>query len=209
MGIRKKQVREIKVVPEQTKAKIPRQIRFAKDALRKAREEGKAVVWIDETMFTRKVWEQKEWSARCQNFEVSQEDLKITTKAFIGGICEGAGLVHYELEDFSIDKEKFWKFVTRLKEKMKGRAFVMYLDNLKVHTCNDSKEFLEEAGVECVWAPCYSPDYNAIELYFSQLKYLVKRARLREMIRREVPTYEDLVEEAVDKIEVEKIDKCV
>ena len=71
LNVKKKKVREIKIIPERTKERIPRQIRFARDALRKALEEGKNIVWLDEAMFTRKTWDEQEWSAKKKNFQVS------------------------------------------------------------------------------------------------------------------------------------------
>ena len=45
-------VRSTKVVPASSRALVPRQIRFARDALKKAIGEGTHVVWVDETMLT-------------------------------------------------------------------------------------------------------------------------------------------------------------
>ena len=93
------------------------------------------IVWIDETMFTRKTFHDKEWSNKKANFLVNQQSLQIKSKAFIGGICHGKGLVHYEIHDQSINKEKFWTFIKKLKKKMKGQKWILYMDNLKVHSC--------------------------------------------------------------------------
>ena len=98
---------------------------------------------------------------------MNQFDLAIKTQAFIGGICSGRGLVHYELHDRSIDKEKFWSYCLALKKKMGKRPWVLYLDNFRVHTSEDSIKFLDEEDIPCIWAPIYSPEYNPIELYFS------------------------------------------
>ena len=140
---------------------------------------------------------------------MDQYALNIKTRAFIGGICAGLGLVHYDLQDKSIDREKFFVFCRRLKARMGARPWVMYLDNLKVHTSIDSATFLAEEGIECIWAPLYSPDYNAIEFYFSQMKHWVKRARLNDMLERRKRTYDDYVAEAADKIDNEKVDGVI
>ena len=77
---------------------------------------------------------------------------------------------------------------------MKGKKWVLYQDNLRVHTNEDSKKFLEENGIEYVFAPVYSPELNAIEFYFSQLKDRVKKAILKAMIDGISHNYEDLVQ---------------
>ena len=93
--------------------------------------------------------------------------MEIKTKAFIGAISTDLGLIHYELHDKSINKERYWAFLMQLKKKMKGRKWIMYQDNLKVHTCEESIKFFEEQGIENLFSPVYSPEKNAIEFYFS------------------------------------------
>ena len=115
--------------------------------------------------------------------------------------------MYYELHDRSIDKEKFWSYCLALKKKMGKRPWVLYLDNLRVHTSEDSVKFLDKEGIPCIWAPLYSPEYNPIELYFSQLKHWVKKARLRGMLQKQPVDYQALVAEAVAKIPRETIDK--
>ena len=136
-------------------------------------------------------------------------DLDISTKAFLGGISQGRGLVHYVLHDKSIDKPKFMAFLKELKNKMVGCPWILYLDNLKVHTCRDTVTFMEEEGIKYILSPVYSPELNAIEFYFSQLKDNVKKARLKAMISGYKPTYELLVENAVKKIKKEVVDECI
>ena len=117
--------------------------------------------------------------------------------------------MYYELHDRSIDRPKYKEFLKRLQEKMAGRPWVLYQDNLKVHCSEESKEFMEEAGISCIWAPFYSPEHNAIEFFFSQLKRQVKKRRLAAMVRGRKPTYEELVASALPDIPIEKIDNCI
>ena len=117
--------------------------------------------------------------------------------------------MHWELHDRSIDRPKYKDFLKRLQKKMAGRPSVLYQDNLKVHCCEESTSFMEEAGIEYIWAPYYSPEYNAIEFFFSQLKRQVKKRRLAAMVRGRKPTYKELVTASLPDIEIEKIDNCI
>ena len=47
------------------------------------------------------------------------------------------------LEDKSIDKPKFWNFLTGLKRKMGDKPWVLYLDNLRVHTSQETVAFMD------------------------------------------------------------------
>ena len=92
-------------------------------------------------------------------------------------------MIYWELHDRSITKEKFWSYLESLKKRMRGRPWILYLDNLKVHTCEESKVLMEKLGIDYVWAPVYSPELNAIEFYFSLLKGKVRKDRLAAMVR--------------------------
>ena len=209
LGIKRKKVREGKAAPEKSKDYIRRQTRFAKDFLEQALKEKREIVWLDDTMFTRPLFQDTEWSARKTNFGVNQFTLQVTTKAFIGAISAEQGMVYYELYDKSINKPKFWAYLETLKKKMRGRDWILYLDNLKVHTCQESREYMEKLGIRWVWAPVYSPELNAIEFYFSFLKARVKRQRLQDMVREKKVSYDELVAKAVNEIGKEKIENCV
>ena len=52
------------------------------------------------------------------------------------------------------------------------------MDSLPVHRGEEVQTVMDELDIEVMWAPKYSPDYNPIELVFSQIKALMKRLRL-------------------------------
>ena len=71
LGIKRKKVHEGKEAPVKSRDYIRRQTRFAKDFLKEALDEGKEIVWLDETMFTRPQYQDQEWSARRTNFQLN------------------------------------------------------------------------------------------------------------------------------------------
>jgi transposase len=58
---------------------------------------------------------------------------------------------------------------------------VVVLDNLSSHKRARVREAIEGAGCTLVFLPPYSPDLNPIELAFSKLKGLLRKAGLRTM----------------------------
>lgn len=60
---------------------------------------------------------------------------------------------------------------------------VVILDNLSVHKTPAARQAIEAAGCQLRFLPAYSPDFNPIELIFSQLK-----AHLRTVAARTVET---------------------
>ena len=57
--------------------------------------------------------------------------------------------------------------------------FVM--DNLPAHKLQAVREAIERAGAELRFLPPYSPDFNPIELAFSKIKALLKKAAARTL----------------------------
>lgn len=72
---------------------------------------------------------------------------------------------------------------------------IVIMDNLPAHRIAAAHQEIEAAGAKLVFLPPYSPDFNPIELAFSKIKALLKRAAAR--------TVEDLwlaIREAIDAI---------
>lgn len=72
---------------------------------------------------------------------------------------------------------------------------IVVCDNLSCHKVAGAREAVEAAGAQLLHLPPYSPDLNPIELAFSKLKALLRKAAAR--------TFDALVEalaEAIPKI---------
>ena len=51
------------------------------------------------------------------------------------------------------------------------------MDNLRVHSSEKSKKFMQELGIRYIFNLTYAPDYNPIELVFSKIKQKFKTLR--------------------------------
>lgn len=56
---------------------------------------------------------------------------------------------------------------------------VVVMDNLLAHKVSDAREVMEKVGARLLFRPPYSPDFNPIEMTFSKLKVLIRRAAAR------------------------------
>jgi len=56
---------------------------------------------------------------------------------------------------------------------------ILVMDNLSAHKDREALLLLEEAGVKVRFLPAYSPDYNPIELMWSKVKALLRKAGAR------------------------------
>ena len=79
-----------------------------------------------------------------------------------------------------------------------GHCVVM--DNLAAHRVAGVRELIEATGARLLYLPPYSPDFNPIEMAFSKLKALLKKAAART-----VTDLWDAIAAAIDAI---KPDEC-
>ena len=56
------------------------------------------------------------------------------------------------------------------------------MDNLRVHKTRDVIALMQALNMEWIFNVPYSPDYNAIEFVFSQVKKVFKELKLQSLI---------------------------
>ena len=56
---------------------------------------------------------------------------------------------------------------------------IVVMDNLPAHKVAGIRQAIEAAGVTLLYLPPYSPDFNPIEMAFSKLKALLRKAAAR------------------------------
>ena len=56
---------------------------------------------------------------------------------------------------------------------------IVVMDNLPAHKISGLREAIEKLGAQLVFLPPYSPDFNPIEMAFSKLKALLRKAAAR------------------------------
>lgn len=58
---------------------------------------------------------------------------------------------------------------------------VVVMDNLPAHKISGVRETIEKVGARLLYLPPYSPDFNPIEMAFSKLKALLRKAAARSI----------------------------
>ena len=56
---------------------------------------------------------------------------------------------------------------------------IVVMDNMRSHHTQAVKDLLEQAGVQYLYLPPYSPDLNPIEKMWSKLKTFLRKAKVR------------------------------
>lgn len=77
---------------------------------------------------------------------------------------------------------------------------IVIMDNLPAHTVSGIREMIEAADARLLYLPPYSPDFNPIEMAFSKLKALLRKAAAR--------TRDELDDAIASAIEKYPADQC-
>ena len=91
------------------------------------------------------------------------------------------GMTSPMVVDDTINGELFLAYVEQELVKTLKEGDIVVMDNLSSHKVSGEKEAIESAGAQVVYLPPYSPDFNLIEMVFSKLKTMLRKAKLRTM----------------------------
>ena len=100
------------------------------------------------------------------------------TTTFIAGLRHD-GIIAPFVIDGPIDGTSFLDYVVKVLVLELRPGDVVILDNLSSHKGEAIKAAIEAAGATLMFLPPYSPDLNPIELMFSKLKTLLRKAAER------------------------------
>ena len=81
--------------------------------------------------------------------------------------------------DGAMNGETFIQYIRQFLAPTLTPGDVVIMDNLPVHKVAGVKQAIEAAGATLEFLPAYSPDLNPIEMVFSKLKALLRKAKER------------------------------
>lgn len=90
-----------------------------------------------------------------------------------------SGMVAPMVLDGPINGDWFEAYVRHVLAPTLRPGDIVVMDNLSSHKRVAARELIEAAGAELRFLPPYSPDFNPIEMAFSKLKALLRKAAER------------------------------
>jgi len=97
------------------------------------------------------------------------------TTTFIG-VLGVRGMEAPLVIDGTVNGDRFVAYVRRHLVPTLRRGDIVVMDNLSSHKRVEVRQAIEAAGCQLVYLPPYSPDLNPIELAFSKLKSMLRKA---------------------------------
>ena len=207
--IEKRKLRWYKTPKELDPEKAEKLLAKMKRELAKAKKDGYRVVYIDETMFTRKTCPDKEWCLPNQNMAVDLAKLEEPTLALLCGVSKEKGVEHFQVFEHSVNVDKFTEYLDGLRAANPDAKIALFMDNLSAHTSERAKKAMRDHGFRYIYNVPYSPDYNPIELVFSQIKSYFKALRAKKFIGQLQDCHEAVVVKSVMKVKKGNVVKCV
>ena len=136
------------------------------------------LVFLDETAAKTNMTRSHGYAPRGERLYGEAPYRRWQTSTFVGAM-RATGFVAPLVVDGAVTSELFLAYVEQvlLKELVPGDVVVM--DNLNCHTQAAVREAIEAAGCRVLYQPPYSPEFNPIELAFSKLKRLLRKAAAR------------------------------
>lgn len=116
------------------------------------------------------------------------------TTTFVGGLTLD-GVTAPMTIDGAMTGAAFLAYVEQVLVPTLAPGDIVVLDNLPAHKPAAIREAIEAAGVVMLFLPPYSPEFNPIELAFSKIKALLRKAAART-----VHCLWDAIPDAIDAI---------
>ena len=114
-----------------------------KAELDQARDDGYKIIFIDETMLTRKAVQKFEWSKKKENAVVDEKLLQDKTRALLMGISHEEGVEQCKIFDKSVNTDKFLHYLDRVREENGEMKVCLFMDNLSCHRTHRARERME------------------------------------------------------------------
>jgi transposase len=75
----------------------------------------------------------------------------------------------------AFNRQRFLAFIQRVLKPWLKRGAIVVMDNLPFHKSPEVVDAIRSTGAEVLYLPPYSPDFNPIELWWADLKRVLRR----------------------------------
>lgn len=136
------------------------------------------MIFIDETGASTKMARLRGRAARGERCRASVPHGHWKTTTFTAGL-RLSGLTAPMVLDGAMNGPAFLAYVEQVLAPDLAPGDIVVMDNLPAHKVAGVRQAIEAAGATLLYLPPYSPDFNPIEMAFSKLKAILRKAAAR------------------------------
>ena len=136
------------------------------------------MIFIDETGANTKMARLRGWAPKGERCRAAIPHGHWKTTTFTAGLRLD-GIAAPMLLDGPMHGAAFRAYVERVLVPDLSPGDIVVMDNLPAHKVAGIRQAIEAAGAHLLYLPPYSPDFNPIEMAFSKLKALLRKAAAR------------------------------
>ena len=136
------------------------------------------LVFIDETGASTKMARLRGRAPRGERCRAAVPHGHWKTTTFTAGLRLG-GLVAPMVLDGPMNGDAFRAYVEQILVPELNKGDVVIMDNLPAHKVGAIRTMSEDAGARLLYLPPYSPDFNPIEMAYSKLNAMLRKASAR------------------------------
>jgi transposase len=134
--------------------------------------------FIDETSVKTNMAKTTGWAPRGERLVDHAPFGHWHTQTFIAGLAHDRLIAPWVL-DGAMNRDSFETYVMRELAPALRPGQIVVADNLSSHKSTKAIDLLRAQGNDLIFLPPYSPDLNPIEMAFSKLKTLIRKAAAR------------------------------
>ena len=153
-------------------------------------DEKVPVVFCDESVLSSKLLPSSEWINKGNNIEIDEKKLNAKTLAFVVALSKDKGLVAVDTFPRALDQDDFIVFLKNIRKIYGNQKIGLYLDGASFHRANKVKDYAQKNDIDLIFAPYYSPEYNASESLVGYLKQFIRKKRLQNLCSNKEQTFE-------------------
>jgi transposase len=207
-GIRRKKVRLEKTMTLRVRQNFVQNCRALLASMEQAAREGRILVFLDETLFTKRAIKLREWSGKNSNLAVDQEEVYVGYRSALAAMTAAKGVHLVMIWDHAVKEPEFEHFIKKLRTKAGKKPIALFFDNLWVHKTAEARALMAKLDITPVYNVAYSPEFNPIEAVFSKVKRHFSSQRLHNLVTKIGFNMDKEIEAAFTTITAEHCAAC-
>ena len=156
-----------------------------REGVRNAMERGRALVWVDESIYNQRLCQRFAWSRKGDNMTPTTMLHDEPSFAVVVAITAPQGLLHFRIRPKSFKTDDFLQFVKELRNELGGGQFDLVLDNCTIHKTKKLKDYCKEHKVGLIYQVPYHPEQQCCENFFAWSKEFFRRRILEQRLGKE------------------------